>query len=467
MPAGISEIEEPLLNSHDTDVVSENTTSAVGSVEDYVDAQEEQLKEVEHTLFASGFNCHITRPVAHLLAPSISGLPEHAATGQDGKPPEKIHPVKWGRLLALARPEWKWISGGLLALVLRLPFNLAMPHYISMAISHTLQAVNTRDAALMEEVKVNIMRFFMVALANAVLDFFNWNFFVVSQQRIIRRMRSRFFRSLLDQEISFFDSQSTGNLISRLTSDIGEMANDLTWVFRWSLEAVVRVGGISIYLFWVSWQLALLAWIVAPIIAIINRFYGNWLNKKPSRDAHIVRYPIEGGREHMPDIVRTVTGGYLEGTGGREVKRAHMVHPGSRYALARSHDTSRCLHTTLRPTYPTRLTLVLGVAPNDRIVSDPPCQAYSYVLRPAGGGQITRGYPGLGHVFAGCGVDAKGCGMDAKGCGMDAKGCGMDAKGSGVDAKGYMVDAKGCDVDDKGCGVDAKGYGVDANRVRR
>jgi hypothetical protein len=29
------------------------------------------------------------------------------------------------------------------------------------------------------------------------------------------------------------------------------MANDLTWVFRWSLEAVVRVTGISLYLFYV------------------------------------------------------------------------------------------------------------------------------------------------------------------------------------------------------------------------
>eukprot|EP00959_Pyramimonas_sp_CCMP1952_P314951 6592210-Pyramimonas_sp.AAC.1 len=40
--------------------------------------------------------------------------------------------------------------------------------------------------------------------------------------------------------------------------------------------------------------------------------------------------------------------------------------------------------------------LVLGVAPNDRMtISDPPRQAYSYVLRPAGGGQITRGYLGV------------------------------------------------------------------------
>jgi ABC-type multidrug transport system fused ATPase/permease subunit len=92
-------------------------------------------------------------------------------------------------------------------------------------------------------------------------------------------MRLRLFRSLLDQEVGFFDEQSTGQLISRLTSDIGEVANDLTWVFRWSLEAVVRVGGISVYLFWVSWQLALLVWMVAPLIALVNLFYGRWLKK--------------------------------------------------------------------------------------------------------------------------------------------------------------------------------------------
>jgi ABC-type multidrug transport system fused ATPase/permease subunit len=65
------------------------------------------------------------------------------------------------------------------------------------------------------------------------------------------RLRKQVLSAILAQEMAFFDEQSTGDLISRLSADVGEMANDLTWVFRWSLEAVVRVTGISLYLFYV------------------------------------------------------------------------------------------------------------------------------------------------------------------------------------------------------------------------
>lgn len=94
---------------------------------------------------------------------------------------------QWSRLLSIARYEWHWIAGGLVALCLRLPFNLAMPHYISVAISDTLEAVHTGDMSILDDVKVSVIRFFAVALANAALDFFNWNFFVIAQQRVIRR----------------------------------------------------------------------------------------------------------------------------------------------------------------------------------------------------------------------------------------------------------------------------------------
>jgi hypothetical protein len=46
---------------------------------------------------------------------------------------------KFGRLLLLAAPEAGWIAAGLLALTLRLPFNLAMPHFISTALAATLE----------------------------------------------------------------------------------------------------------------------------------------------------------------------------------------------------------------------------------------------------------------------------------------------------------------------------------------
>lgn len=65
------------------------------------------------------------------------------------------------------------------------------------------------------------------------------------------------------------------------------MANDLTWVFRFTIEALVRIGGISAYMFYRSWRLALVAAGVIPVVAVVNRFYGAWMaqNAKQVQEA--------------------------------------------------------------------------------------------------------------------------------------------------------------------------------------
>ena len=78
-------------------------------------------------------------------------------------------------------------------------------------------------------------------------------------------------------EMGFFDKTPTGEITSRLTADTAEMANDLTWVFRFTIEALVRIGGIMVYMFIRSWQLALLACSAIPITAIINRIYAKYV----------------------------------------------------------------------------------------------------------------------------------------------------------------------------------------------
>ena len=64
-----------------------------------------------------------------------------------------------------------------------------------------------------------------------------------------------------------FDSTTVGWLTSRISSDTSEMSNNLTYVFRWTLEAVVRISGIVIYMFLREWRLALAACIAIPIVA--------------------------------------------------------------------------------------------------------------------------------------------------------------------------------------------------------
>ena len=90
-------------------------------------------------------------------------------------------------------------------------------------------------------------------------------------------LRQLVFSKILGQTVSYFDQLTTGYITSRLTSDTAEMANDLTFVFRWTIESTVRLVGITTYLYIRQWQLAAAACAVIPICALINRRYGQWL----------------------------------------------------------------------------------------------------------------------------------------------------------------------------------------------
>ena len=79
------------------------------------------------------------------------------------------------------------------------------------------------------------------------------------------------------------DRISTGDLTSRLTADCSEMANDLTWVFRFAIEATVRISLIIAYMFYFEPRLALVAIAIIPVVAAVNKWYGNWLNQNQNK----------------------------------------------------------------------------------------------------------------------------------------------------------------------------------------
>lgn len=201
--------------------------------------------------------------------------PGEEGEGGDGEE-EEIKPAGFCRLLQLASEQKMFLFGGCVALLIRLPFSLAVPHFVS----EVLGALFEGDK---EAVWHNILLLAMAGTVDAVLDFWNYFLFGYAQQRLIRNLRVDLFAAILRQEIGFFDVTSTGELSSRISNDTSEMANDLTWVFRFSIEAVVRIGGIMTYMFIREWRLALLSCGIIPICAVSNKLYGDWLQRNSIR----------------------------------------------------------------------------------------------------------------------------------------------------------------------------------------
>ena len=144
------------------------------------------------------------------------------------------------RLLALARDDAGWLALGLASLLARLPFSLAAPHFISRAIGACIDA----DA---KALRVALELFAIAGGVNAALDFWNVFLFALAQNRVVRRLRATLFDVVLAQPIAFFDENSSGSIVSRLTSDTTEIASNLSWVFRNVTEAVVRVLGAFVF----------------------------------------------------------------------------------------------------------------------------------------------------------------------------------------------------------------------------
>ena len=193
---------------------------------------------------------------------------------------EEAKPITWTRLFRFAKGHWSRLMIGFIVLVIRLPFSIAVPHYISEGIGSLIN----RDA---NQLRSACGALFFVGTMDAVLDFWCVYIFATSKEEIIYNIRKTLFRSILLHPLKFFDATAVGELQSRLNADTAEIAEDLSWVFRFTIEAVVRITGVLGYMFICSWRLSLVVIILVPFNAVANTFFGSWisLNAKKAQEA--------------------------------------------------------------------------------------------------------------------------------------------------------------------------------------
>ncbi|CNI00418.1 lipid A ABC transporter ATP-binding protein/permease MsbA [Yersinia intermedia] len=89
--------------------------------------------------------------------------------------------------------------------------------------------------------------------------------------QVVMFIRRRLFSHMMGMPVSFFDQQSTGTLLSRITYDSEQVAASSSG----ALVTVVREGasiiGLFIMMFYYSWQLSLILIVIAPIVSVSIR----------------------------------------------------------------------------------------------------------------------------------------------------------------------------------------------------
>ena len=103
-------------------------------------------------------------------------------------------------------------------------------------------------------------------LAKGLGSYFSTYLMTDIGQRVVRDMRNQLFRHILNQSAAFFSRRTTGQLMSRITNDVGQVQQAVSETVGDLLREGLSVIGYAALMFYYDWRLALVSFTSAPLV---------------------------------------------------------------------------------------------------------------------------------------------------------------------------------------------------------
>ncbi len=180
------------------------------------------------------------------------------------------------RLLQMSRNEWPLIGLAASTLVVTSSVTLLLPYASGEVIDYTIS--NGGDGAASPLVLASGL-FGLSTLAGGGV-YLRTLWLAKAGNSIVARLKQRLYASILRQDSSYLDQQTTGDLLSRLTSDAQLLQGALTTQAVAGLRATVMSIGAGGMLVYTSPLLALISCATLPPVFILTRHFSRRLKKR-------------------------------------------------------------------------------------------------------------------------------------------------------------------------------------------
>lgn len=181
------------------------------------------------------------------------------------------------RIMAYLKP-FRWLVAG--ALVFALLIALAQPVFGLIqryAIDHFLVpsvkgGVTDRNA-LFQGLLVAALLYLGLKFLEFGLRYLNTVAIAILGQRVLYSIRADIFSKLQRLQLSYFDQNPVGRLITRVTSDVDAINQFITAGLVSLIQSSFLIVAYVIIMLTVSWQLALISFIVMPVLYVATGFF--------------------------------------------------------------------------------------------------------------------------------------------------------------------------------------------------
>jgi len=137
--------------------------------------------------------------------------------------------------------------------------------------------INTVDDYILSQDKVGLLNYTLLMLGILLIEvmlqftfiyFANW-----VGQHIIRDIRAKIFRHILQFRMAYFDKNSVGRLVTRVVSDIETIAAFFSNGVFTILSDILKMLAVTIVMFILNWRLALITIAVLPILVYATKLF--------------------------------------------------------------------------------------------------------------------------------------------------------------------------------------------------
>ncbi len=181
------------------------------------------------------------------------------------------------RIWQLARPYWWLVSLAIVFSFVASSLQGAIAWLVKPAMDKVLLARNYQYLALLP---VGVIALIFLRSGAAFVQSYCMR---VASLRLVRDVRNLLYHHLIRLPVGYFQKETSGRIVSRLVTDVSLIETSLGTIFQTTMIEGATVITLAAVALWRRWDLALLSFIVLPLVGYMARRLGVRIHRRRHR----------------------------------------------------------------------------------------------------------------------------------------------------------------------------------------
>lgn len=187
------------------------------------------------------------------------------------------------RVLKYIKPYKGLLALAILSAIISVSLTLYIPVLTGKAIDNIIDKGNVNFENVLQ-----IIIYIAVGVAGVAI--FQWimtYFTNVISYKTVRDLRRDVFCKFNDVPLSYIDTHSHGDLISRVINDVDAVGDGLSQMFLQLFSGIVTILGTMVFMFIIDWRIALAVIILTPLSLFVAAFIGKMTHNRFARQQQL------------------------------------------------------------------------------------------------------------------------------------------------------------------------------------